>query len=100
MHSHQPVSHFLLQLRLKTPILLESELDGIREKSGLKNQTFRLEYTAGPGALEKVGPLLASTHVFPLCSPHRTQARSSVLYERSLSSTLLMCIFSLRSSVY
>lgn len=41
------------QILLKSPVLLESELDVVKSDSALKTQTFQLEYTAGTeGALK------------------------------------------------
>jgi hypothetical protein len=49
-HSFSPA----MQILLKSPVLLESELAGIQADPVLRTQTFELRYTSGaPGAMKK-----------------------------------------------
>ncbi|KAL4447262.1 hypothetical protein ABPG77_007295 [Micractinium sp. CCAP 211/92] len=50
----QPGAGSYNQIMLKSPVLLESELDAVRSDSALQAQTFSLHYTAGsPSALQE-----------------------------------------------
>jgi glutamate synthase (ferredoxin) len=57
----QPGPDAYSQVLLKSPVLLESELEAITTKTGLNNQTFSLHYTSGKeGALREALSKLCS----------------------------------------